>query len=78
MLSIDDSALTFTELILGLPGDTKEKHFESLRYAIDSKMTKIKAFQAMMLLGTEMAAPETRKAFGLVCKYRITAGGVGV
>ena len=78
MHSIDDSALTFTELILGLPGDTKEKHFESLRYAIDSKMTKIKAFQAMMLLGTEMASPETRKAFGLVCKYRITAGGVGV
>ncbi len=78
MHSIDDSALTFTELILGLPGDTKKKHFESLRYAIDSKMTKIKAFQAMMLLGTEMASPETRERFGLVCKYRITAGGVGV
>ena len=78
MKSLDREALTFTELILGLPGDTKKKHFESLRYAIDSKMTKLKIFQAMLLVGTDMATPRTRDTFGLVGKFRITAGGVGV
>ena len=78
MKSLDNEALTFTEIILGLPGDTKEKHFDSLRYAINSKMTKLKIFQAMLLVGTDMASPRTRESFGLVGKYRITAGGVGV
>ena len=29
---------THCEVILGLPGDTKEKHFESIRFGIDNKI----------------------------------------
>jgi len=78
MKSQDKEALTFTEIILGLPGDTKETHFESLRYGIDNRLTKLKSFQAMLLTGTDMASKETRDKFELVGKFRISAGGVGI
>ncbi len=78
MKELDKNAQIFTEIILGLPGDTKEKHFESLRYAIDGEATKIKSFQCVLLTGTEMATKETRDKYGLVGKFRIGAGGVGV
>jgi len=76
--NLDKNALIYTEIILGLPGDTKEKYFNSLRYAIDNRATKIKSFQCMLLTGTEMASQETRNKYKLVGKFRIGAGGVGV
>ena len=51
---------SFAEMILCLPGDTKEKHFETLRYAIDSQTTRIKSFGCMLLPGTEMASKNDR------------------
>ena len=78
MKNLDKKAQIFTEIILGLPGDTKEKHFETLRYAIDNQTTKIKSFQCVLLTGTEMASKETRDKYELVGKFRIGAGGVGV
>ena len=78
MKSLDKNASIFTEIILGLPGDTKEKHFESLRYGIDNRLTKIKVNQARLLVGTDMASQETRDKYELVGKFRISAGGVGV
>ena len=60
MKNLDKKAQIFTEIILGLPGDTKEKHFETLRYAIDNQTTKIKSFHCVLITGNEMASKETR------------------
>lgn len=71
-------AITYTEVILALPGDTKRKHFESLRYGIDNGANTVRMYQAMLLTGTEMAAQETRAKYGLLTKFRVIPGGVGL
>jgi radical SAM superfamily enzyme YgiQ (UPF0313 family) len=73
-----DNSKTHSEIILGLPGDTKEKHFESLRFGIENNVNHMRMFQAMMLSGTEMANQSTRKEFGLVSKFRTIPGCLGI
>ncbi len=75
--SNNKAASTFTEIILGLPGDSKSTHFDSLRYGVESKINNVKSYQAMLLAGTDMATPATREIFGLLTKFRVMAGGVG-
>ena len=66
-----------TEVILGLPGDTKEKHYESLRYGIDHNAKHVRMYQAMLLVGTEMANKDSRKKFGYKSKFRLIPGCIG-
>ena len=69
---------THCEIILGLPGDTKQKHFESLRFGIDSKVNSVRMYQSMLLNGTDMASKESRKEFGFITKFRTIPGCVGI
>jgi len=73
-----DSGKSTTEIILGLPSDTKEKHFESLRFGIDNNVSFLRMFQAMMLVGTAMASKKHRKAYGIQTKFRTIPGTVGI
>jgi len=75
---IGNDAFTFTEIILGLPGDTKEKHFKSLEYGVTNGAKNIRIYQAMLLIGTEMATNKTRSEYGLMTKYRIIPGAFGI
>ena len=68
---------THTEIILALPGDTKEKHIESLRFGIDNNVKNLRMYQAILLPGTDMASMETRKKYGLKTKFRIRPGCIG-
>ena len=77
MNETNKKAKTFTEFILGIPGDSKEKHFRSLKHGVDNKVNTIRMFQAILLPGTEMASLETRKKFKLSTKYRVITGAVG-
>ena len=72
-----DEAKTESEIILGMPNDTKEKHFESLRFGVDNNVTTLRMFQAMLLVGTEMASLEHRKKYGLKTKFRTIPGTIG-
>ena len=68
---------THTEIILALPGDTKEKHFESLRFGIDNNVKNLRMYQAILLPGTEMASTAVRNTYGLKTKFRIRPGCIG-
>ncbi|MDC0855538.1 B12-binding domain-containing radical SAM protein [Candidatus Pelagibacter sp.] len=68
---------THCEIILGLPGDTKQRHFESLRFGIDSEVNSMRMYQAMLLSGTEMASKESRKKHELLTKFRTIPGCIG-
>ena len=68
---------TYTDIILALPGDTKEKHFDSIRFSLNNNVNSIRMHQAMMLAGTEMASQSCRKKYGLKTKWRTTPGAVG-
>jgi len=75
---LSKDALTYTEIILGLPGDTKEKHFESLNYGVHNQVNSLRMYQAVMLMGTEMATPESRNTFELQTRFRTIPGCVGI
>jgi len=62
---------TTAELILGLPGETYEKHIQSLRGLVNAKMDEIVVHTCMMLDGAEMNIPEERKKFDLKTKFRV-------
>ena len=68
---------TYTEIILGLPNDTKEKHFKSLRLGVEKNVNNLRMHQAMLLTGTEMASKEDREKYGLMTKFRTLPGNVG-
>ncbi len=69
---------TYTEVILGLPDDSKEKHFESLRVGVDMGLSSIRMYQLMLLAGTEMASLESRKTYEMIVKWRILPGCAGI
>lgn len=71
-------AHTYTEIILGMPGDTKEKHFESLRFGIKHHVNSLRMYQCMLLVGTEMASQTCRQEYGLLTKFRTIPGCVGM
>ena len=62
---------TYAEIILALPGDTKEAHFKSIEYVINHNLNYIRCYTLMMLKGTELDSAETIAKFGLVTKYRV-------
>ena len=76
--SISEEALTYTDIILGLPADTKEKHFNSLRYGIDRKVNSLRMYQTVLLMGTELASPFARQLHGLDTRFRVLPGCAGV
>lgn len=71
---IDDkveNSKILTQIILGLPGDTLKKHFETLRVVINNPSGFAQVYQAILLIGTEMASQETRDKFRLITKFRV-------
>ena len=73
-----ENSQTYSEIILALPGDTKEKHFESLNFGIKNSVNSMRMYQAMLLCGTEMASEAGRKEFQLQTKFRTIPGCVGI
>ena len=73
----DSRNKTEAAIILGLPGDTKEKHYESIKFAVDNNVTFVRMFQLMLLPGTEMASQKDRKKFGFQTKFRVIPGALG-
>lgn len=69
---------TYSEVILGLPGDTREKHYNSIRFGIDNNVNTVKMYQAMLLAGTKMASNEERDKFKLETKFRTIPGAIGI
>ena len=68
----------FTELIIGLPGETKEKHYQSLRDVIDCLgMNVVNVHQLSLLQGAPMALPSQRQRFAFDVRYRILVGCIG-
>jgi len=75
---VKSDSFTYTEIILGLPGDSKQRHYNSLKFGIEKKAKHIKMYQAMLLIGTEMATSEARKKYDLITKHRIIPGANGI
>jgi len=68
---------TFTELILGLPGDSKKAHIKTLKDVIDADMGIIRMYQLIMLPQTELNTPDTRNTYKMKTKYRLMPRSFG-
>jgi radical SAM superfamily enzyme YgiQ (UPF0313 family) len=64
-------ANTYTEIILGLPGDNWDAHAKSLRDSVNAGLGFVRMYQLIMLPETNMNTPETRKQFGMKTKFRV-------
>lgn len=69
----------YTELIIPLPGETKEVHYKTLEDVIDLLMfNNIDVHQLTMLPGSDMAKRDQRKLYQLDVRYRAFVGCTGV
>lgn len=64
---------SFTEIILGLPGDTREKHIKSVSDMLDAGIEDVRSFQFIMLPGTEASDAASRERFRYDTGFRVLA-----
>jgi radical SAM superfamily enzyme YgiQ (UPF0313 family) len=64
-------ANSYSEIILGLPGDSKKAHFNTLKQVIEAGFNYISPYQLMLLPGSEMDHVETRTKYGMDTRFRI-------
>lgn len=70
-------ANTLSEIILALPGDSKDAHFRTIESIVNSGVNVIASHTLMMLPGTECNDPETRARFGMKTKFRLVSRSAG-
>lgn len=59
------------ELIIGLPGETKESFVRGLEQIIAAGVSSVCCYSLMLLHGTEFKDPDYRETFGVQGKYRL-------
>lgn len=59
------------ELILCIPGDNIEAHFQTVADMLDAGMTYIRMYQFMLLPGTEAASRKSRAENEMMVRYRV-------
>lgn len=62
---------TTSELILGMPGETKESHLEALRVLLDMGAGNVINYNCMILGGTVLETRQEREKHGIKTKYRL-------
>lgn len=60
-----------SEIILGLPGESLQTHFQTINTVINARFNHVNTYQLMMLPGTEIDSPETRQKFDMKTRFRI-------
>jgi len=69
--SIRTDTPSFSELILCLPGDTKEKHFQSVFDMMDAGIQEMRTYQFILLPGTEANDERSRESYEYQTKFRV-------
>jgi len=67
-----------TDLLVGLPGESKEAHTNSIKMAFDADFDRFQVADIRLLLGTEMEEDHSREKYGLKTKVRIIPNAFGV
>ena len=68
---------SYSDIILGLPGDSLRAHEETLRQVINAKLDWVLPYQLRLQEDTEMTTEASRRQFGLKSHYRILKGCCG-
>lgn len=73
----DQGMQSYGELILCMPGETKESFMKAVDDLIETGVSRVAAHQLMLLHGAPLANPESRERFGLRTRHRIVARCLG-
>lgn len=68
---------SYGELILCMPGETKQSFMEGVDQLIETGVSRVAAHQLMLLHGAPLANPESREKFGFKTRYRLVARCLG-
>ncbi len=68
---------SYGELILCLPGETKQSFLDAVEKLLDAGAKRISAHQLMLLHGAELANPDERAKFGFDTRFRVVARNIG-
>ena len=68
---------TYSEIILGLPGDSFDAHCQSLRDCVNANFDNIRMYQLIMLPQTEVNTPSSRLKFEIKTKHRVMPRSFG-
>lgn len=68
---------TYSEIILGLPGDSLVAHRQSLRDTVEAKFDNIRMYQLIMLPQTKLNTPAMRQKFAMKSRHRIMPRSFG-
>ena len=71
------SGWTYSEVILALPGDSKEKHMKTVLKLADSGMESICMYQCMILVGSELGSNNSKQRWKMGTKFRVLPGQYG-
>lgn len=66
-----------TEIILALPGETKESHLNSLRKLFNWNVGYIICYNCLLINGSELTLPEQREKYRLQTKFRLIDSAFG-
>jgi radical SAM superfamily enzyme YgiQ (UPF0313 family) len=67
----DVGSNVYSEIILGLPGETKESHFRTIEMIVNAGFNYLRLYTLMMLPGTELADHGTRTAYDMQTRFRV-------
>jgi radical SAM superfamily enzyme YgiQ (UPF0313 family) len=68
---------TYSEIILGLPGDSFNAHCKSLKDCVSANFDNIRMYQLIMLPQTELNTPESRDKFEMITRHRVMPRSFG-
>lgn len=71
-------ANTYSEVILGLPSDSKEKFINSVCGLIDVGFNQVRMFSLMVLDGSELATDGYRQKFRMKTQFRVVPRSFGI
>ncbi len=67
----------YGELILCMPGETKESFMKAVDDLIETGVKRVSAHQLMLLHGAPLSNPDSRQKFGFKTKFRVVARNIG-
>lgn len=73
-----DGAVSFSEIILCLPGDSRRAYIKSVTDTVDAGFTLVRSYQFMLLNGTEAADKESREKFAMQTRFRVKPMNFGI
>ncbi|MCC6407705.1 MAG: hypothetical protein IT453_11100, partial [Planctomycetes bacterium] len=68
---------SYGELILCLPGETRQSFMKAVNDLLDAGAKRISAHQLMLLHGAELANPDQREKFKFDTRFRVVARNIG-